>query len=128
MTGGSITLADEYTNVVVGLPYTAQFKSAKLGSLTSAGSPLNTTKQIKHIGLLLADTHARGLKFGQSFDDDDLDDLPRIEDGTAPTGGDYDHDMIPFPGKWTTDARICLEAVAPRHATVIAVTFDLESH
>jgi hypothetical protein len=33
--------------------------------------------------------------------------------------------VIEFPGTWTTDARVCLQAQAPRPATVVAVTIDM---
>jgi hypothetical protein len=131
VSGGSITLATPASNVVVGLGYTAQFKSAKLGGITQAGSPLNRMKQIAGIGLILADTHPRGLVFGPDFDST-MDDLPSIEAGaavdTSVVHTAYDEDMVPFPGKWDTDSRVCLQAQAPRPATVLAITTDLEMH
>jgi hypothetical protein len=131
VSGGAITLATAATNVVVGLGYTAQFKSAKLGGITQSGSPLNRMKQIAGIGLILADTHPRGLVFGPDFDST-MDDLPSIEAGaavdTSVVHTAYDEDMVPFPGKWDTDSRVCLQAQAPRPATVLAITTDLEMH
>jgi hypothetical protein len=129
VSGGQITLATAASSVVVGLPYTAQFKSAKLGQATQMGSPLNQQKKIQHIGLILADMHPRGLKFGSGFDY--LDDMPLIEDGyeigTA-TQASFDQNMIEFPGHWTTDLRVCLQAQAPRPCTVLAFTIDLKAY
>jgi len=121
---GNVTVPNYYSNVVIGLPYTSQFQSAKLG-VQSTGSMLNQQKKIGHIGLILADTHRRGVRFGPSFDY--LDDMPQIENGTAVTQeveADYDENLIEFPGTWTTDMRVCVVGTAPRPATVMAITID----
>ena len=126
VSGGQITLATAASNVVVGLGYTAQFQSAKLGSAEQGRTANNRQKKIGHIGLMLADMHPRGLRYGPDFDN--LDDMPLIEDGTTigtGTQADYDQNLIEFPGTWTTDLRVCLQAVAPRPVTVLAVTLDL---
>lgn len=122
-------LRDPAANVVVGLPYSAQFQSARMGLQPQGGSPLNQQKVGKHIGFILADTHRQGIRFGPSFDV--LDNMPMIEDGTLVTqevSADYDQNYIEFPGTWTTDLRICIVAQAPRPATVSAVTFDMEQN
>lgn len=126
---GTVTLPNAYSNIVVGLPYTAQFQSAKLGVQGPSGSMLNQQKKINHIGLILADIHRCGLRYGPSFDY--LDDMPLVEDGTLLSQevyADYDQNLIEFPGTWTTDMRVCLLAQAPRPATVMAVTIDEEQN
>lgn len=129
--GGQITLAAAATNAVVGLGYLAQFQSAKLGSQTQGGSPLNQQKKIGHIGILAADIHPKGIKFGPTLNDTGsmcMDDMPEIEQGTLvgdATRADYDENLIEFPGTWTTDARVCIQGQAPRPATVLAITPDL---
>jgi hypothetical protein len=126
VTGGQITLPVAAGDIVVGLPYSATFKSAKLGQQSAEGSPLNRQKRVGHIGLILTDMHRKGLRFGPDFDT--LDDMPEIEAGAPVTDevvGEYDENLIEFPGHWTTDARICLLAQAPRPATVVAVTPDM---
>lgn len=125
---GKITLPVAASNIVVGLPYAAQFQSAKLGQATQErSSPLNAQKRINHIGLVMADVHPKGVQYGPSFDV--LDDMPGIEHG-APVGTavhtDYDENTIEFPGIWTTDMRVCLQAQAPRPATVLGVTIECE--
>lgn len=128
VSAGQITgLSEAVTSAVVGLPYTAQFKSAKLAYGAQMGTALNQTKRIDHIGLVMADTHFQGLRVGQSFDV--MDDLPLIEDG-AETPGDtvwdhYDKFMIELPGEWDTDARLCLQSSSPRPCTVMAVVVGL---
>ena len=123
--GGEVVLDKVVQYAVVGLPYTAQFKSSKLGSQSQEGSPLNQQKKIGHIGLILAYLHHKGLKFGPSFDA--LDDMPQMESGTdvADYEATYDENLIEFPGTWTTDLRICLQAQAPRPVTVMALTPDM---
>lgn len=137
VSGGQITLAAVASNAVVGLGYTAQFKSAKLGSAGQV-SPLNQQKRVVHLGLVLANMHPRGVRYGPYFDGQFtgyyMDDMPLIEDGTevgTAVVADYDHydqNTIEFPGTWTTDARLCLQAQAPRPCTVLAVTTDLKRY
>lgn len=127
VSSGQITLATAAANVVVGLPYTAQFKSAKLGLAGGAvQTPLNQHKRVVTLGLICADVHRQGIRFGPDFDH--LDNMPGIEAGTAVTAEvreDYDEDPIVFPGKWSTDERLCLQSQAPRPATLMAVTIDM---
>lgn len=121
VSGGQINLATAATNVVVGLPYTARFKSAKRGVSVDG---LFAHKLGGHIGMLLADYHPNGLRFGADFDV--MDDLPLIEDGTG-TGtavqSELHHDPIEFPGVWGADSRICLEAKAPRPCTMLGLVY-----
>lgn len=130
--GGQITgLSAAVTNACVGLGYTAPFQSAKQAFAAAMGTPLNQPKLIDHLGLILADTHAQGLKFGPDFEH--LDDLPMIEDGEEEIDSntvheDYDRAMHPFEDEWKTDARVCLQAQAPRPCTVLAFTVSMTTH
>lgn len=131
VTGGAVTLSAPVQNVVIGLPYTAQWKSAKLGIATSAATTiLNQQKRISHLGLVAAYMHAQGLQYGPEFDD--LDDLPLIESGKAVSASaihtSYDEQEFVFPGKWSTDIRLCLQAQAPRPVTVLACVVDMDIH
>lgn len=123
VSGGAITLSEAVTSATIGLPYTAQYKSMKMGLSASLDIPLNVTKRIDHIGLVLINTHKAGLEYGADFDN--LDGLPLMEN-EAVTDVDevwesYDQGFVEFNGEWTTDARICLKAQAPRPCTVLAV-------
>ena len=128
---GQITLAVAASNVTVGLPAVAQFQSCKLGDVQQ-GTPLNQQKKVHHLGLILADNHPKGLKFGPTLDDtgyNKMDDLPQIEEGTSVGTAmrtSYDQNLIPFPGKWDTDLRICMQAQFPRPCTVMALTYEIE--
>lgn len=120
---GQITLSEAVTWCCVGLTYNADFKSAKPAFSTAHGSSLLQKKIISSLGLLMADVHAKGIKYGPDFDH--LDDLPAKEDG-ADVGDDdihtsYDEEAFPFDGTWDTDSRVCLRAMAPKPATILAM-------
>lgn len=131
VTGGQITLATAASNVMVGLPYEAPFQSGKLLQLQAQmGTMLSQHTRIEGLGLIMADVHRKGVTFGPDFDN--MDDLPSIEDG-APVPDNavrasYDHDMMTFPGKWSTDSRLCLKGMAPRPCTILAAVCNVEMH
>ena len=129
VSGGAITLAAAATSIVVGLPYTAQFKSMKLGSATqSIATSLNHNKNINHVGLVLADTHPKGIRYGPEFTF--MDSMPNMEaeklvdQNTIHTA--YDEHPIEFPGIWNTDSRLCLQSQAPRPCTVLSAVIQME--
>lgn len=127
VTGGQITLAEAVSVCTVGLPYSAPYKSGKQAFAAAMGTPLNRRKKIDHVGLILADTHAKGLQYGPDFDS--LDDLPEVEDHEEVDADyvweSYDKDMLEFDGDWDTDSRFCLKAHAPRPCTVLAVSVSM---
>ena len=129
VTGGQITLPLAVSNAVVGLPYTAQFQSAKLAYAAQEGTALNQVKRVDHVGVHLAATHALGLKYGSDFSN--LDDMPRVEDGDTVDVNTiwplYDQQMLEFPGLYDTDSRLCLQAQAPRPCTVLGFTIAIKT-
>ncbi len=121
VSAGQITLAAAASSVMVGLPFDGRYKSARLGQA------LNRQKSIDHLGLVLADTHRKGLRYGPDFDH--LDNMPEIENGAPVTDeviADYEEEPVVFPGEWKTDSRLCLLATAPRPATVCALNPDMQ--
>lgn len=131
VSGGVVTLDTAASNVVVGLPYSAQWKSAKLGAQDgTVQTVLNQQKRLSHLGFVMAWVHAKGVRFGPDFDH--LDDLPEIERGTTVDSTTvretYDEQEQEFPSTWVTDLRLCLQAAAPRPVTMLAVAVDLEIH
>ncbi|NWG25364.1 MAG: hypothetical protein HXY30_13300 [Pseudorhodoplanes sp.] len=127
---GDVTIPESFDNVCVGLPYRAEFKSAKLAYAASRGTALNQKKKIDKLGLILIDTHYQGVRFGNSFTR--MDNLPLSKDGQTIAVGtvheDYDLPQITAPGGYTTDSRLCLLACSPRPATVMAATLDITTH
>ena len=76
-TGGVVNLPESATNVCVGLPYSATFKSTKLAHV-SREMALNSKKNIKKMGFVLRDTHYQGLRFGPDLNT--LENLPLTKD------------------------------------------------
>lgn len=132
VTGGQVSLDEDVATAVVGLPYTGQWKSTKLSQVVEEGqvTGLCATKRIARVGFVLVDTHHKGLKFGPDFEH--LDNLPGAEDELVVTEDTvwehYDQEPISFPGESDTDARLCLQAQAPRPCTVLAVVIPMESN
>ena len=137
VSSGSITLTNagssySGTRGIVGLPYTAQFKSAKLPYAASLGTPLSQKQRISQIGLILVDTHNQGLEAGRSFTSGELFNLNKTYQGTTVDPDDVhsfrDDGMVTFPGKSTTDARLCLQSKAPRPCTVAAAVLGISTY
>lgn len=126
---GGLTLDVAASDVVAGLSYTAQFKSAKLGTITGIG--LLKRKKVNRIGLIAQNMHYQGLQYGQSFDSDELNDLPLVEQGQETADDfiwdDYHEDDFSFGGDWKPDSRICLQAAAPRPCTLLAAIAEMET-
>lgn len=130
--GGQITIpGGTFTNAMAGLPYEARFKSSKLAYMVPPGkSGLGAKKKVGYVGLVLADVHPKGLEYGPNFET--MDPLPDYEQ-YAPVDQDLmrdevEGDLIEFPGEWSTDARLCLRATAPRPCTVLGAVIDMETH
>lgn len=129
-TAGSITLSAASTTTIVGLPYFGTYISSKLAyAAPSGGSALTARKKLSHLGVVMADAHAQGLRYGPSTDR--LQHLPRIEKSEAVSTGKmwsaYDNDPVVFPGSWDTDSRMVLLATAPRPVTVLATIIGMET-
>ena len=126
---GAITLSEATTAAITGLSYSGTWKSVKL-AYTPGYTSLLQKKNIKHLGVILRNTHYQGLEYGPDFTT--MDDLPLIENGVA-TAADtvhstYDEDMFEFPGQWDTDARLCLRATAPKPCNILAAVVGIEIH
>lgn len=124
---GQITIPVAASNVIVGLPYTAQFQSTKLAYGAQMGTALNQPKNITSVGIVAADIHARGCSYGRDFDH--LNPLPLMYQGQAldPTSTlvARDDTAVTFPGTWDTDSRLCLQASSPRPVTLLAAVIEM---
>lgn len=124
VTSGAITLSEAVQQAVVGLPYKARYKSVKLSMIDRSGTSLSQPKIINRLGVIMTDTHNRGLRYGPDFEN--LDDLPLIEDYDTIDEDfiweEYDGEFFEFDGgAWDTDSRVCLEASAPRACNLQAL-------
>lgn len=131
VTGGMIAaLPFAVTNAVIGLAYTAQYKSTKLAYAVEAGTALTMKKRVAQLGLIGRWLHASGVRYGPDFDS--LDDLPMVERAMTVDPNDmrsaYDEEQFPFDGRWDVDSRVCIEAASPRPATILALVIGMESH
>jgi hypothetical protein len=128
VSGGAVSGAA--ANWCIGLPYEAQYRSAKLAGQTSLGLSVTQKSRINALGAILADSHPLGLQFGPDFDT--LDNLPGVEDGAVidpdAVWEDYDKGMVEFPGDWSNDSRICLVGRSPLPCTVLAVALNVDRH
>lgn len=134
---GRLELLDEdgasmtASQIVVGRYYEAQYKNAKI-VFAPLESVLVQDQTVKELGLLLSNTHPKGLLYGGSLEKndttgayEDLDEIPDIVN-TKPIDQDtiissLDLDAFTFPSvDPDPDSRICLVARAPRPVTVMA--------
>lgn len=129
VSGGAIPVTAS-TGAVTGLGYDAQWKSTKLAYAVEAGTALCMKKRLERLGVIAMNMHPRGLRFGPTFDL--MDDLPATEQyaDVDPNAiwATYDEETFPFPGEWDTDARLCLEASAPRPVKLLAAIVQMETH
>lgn len=130
VTGGQVTQLTASKNACIGLPYTAQFKSAKMAYGAVAGTALAQKKRIDRLALLLYNTHQSGIEFGQDFTT--MDTLPLKYRGatidTDTVHEVYDEVSHPLPGKWDSDARLCLQSSAPKPCTVLGAVVTVATH
>lgn len=132
VSSGSIIVDTAVESAVIGLTYTAQFKSTKLAYATEMGTALNQKKIVPNLGLVLYNTHKLGIKYGAELDDEFLDPLPDTEDGEEVADDtlwtDYDQEFFPFDGDWDTDSRVCLQSEAPFPVTVLACSMGIRTN
>lgn len=130
VTAGEVTLTTAVSEAVVGLTYRARWRSTKLAMAAQGGAALSQPRRVDHVALILANTHAKGIKYGVDFDY--MDDLPLMESGVAVDPDaiwtDYSQHSVEANGEYTTDARLCLEANAPYPATVLAAVISLTAN
>lgn len=121
VTGGQIVLDNVVNNGIVGLTYRARFRSVKMRYLTKY-------KKIDKVGFVLSNTHARGVMFGQDFEN--MEPLPYVEEGEIVDENyvweDYEYDDVPVDGTYEANSRFCIEANAPRPCTVVAAVLQVQ--
>jgi hypothetical protein len=124
----SITLSEYVNKAYVGLPYHAMFVSNKLGFSTIGIPALGPNTRVSDLSLVLVDTDADGLEYGT--DEDHLDGLPTVDEGTDTTAGYlwdyYDYPPVPVNGSVSNNTRLYLKATAPRPCTVLAANAKVE--
>lgn len=129
VSSGQVTLPEAVTSCVVGLSYSARFKSAKLGHV-AAQTALGQRKRVDRLSLSLCDTHHNAILFGG--DEQHLDPLPGVVEEEVieadKVWDDIDLEMSPANGSWNADSRFVIDAVSPYPATVRAAVISVASH
>lgn len=130
--GGAITLsaAVTATDVMVGVPYTALYKSTKLAYAASAGTALSQIKRVNYVGLIMGRVHNDGVEVGRDFTN--MDKLPRLYEGRPVTTDEifteYEEPATSFPGEWKPDSRLCIRATAPKPCVLNAAVVTVETN
>jgi hypothetical protein len=119
------------TGYVVGLPYTATYKSTKLAyGVPDGRTALTMKKKIVKLGIIAQNMHAQGLQYGPDFTN--MQYLPLVDRGAVVDEdyiySTYDSEPFEFPGDWDTDHRLCLKATAPRPVTLLAAVINLDTN
>lgn len=132
---GAITTEEAVEgDVCIGLPYEGMYKSAKLAFAGQAGTALLQKKAVTQLGLALLDTHPDAIRVGPSFDEDDMDELPRITpegdavDITENFDRAHEEAPFPFPGNWDTDSRVHIKVRPGYSACLSAMVIGVETH
>lgn len=119
---------------IVGLSYEAKYKSTKLAFLAQPGeNALPSRKRPHSLALVLADTHARGVKYSAvGFDDADMDDLPGTEayEAVDPDAvhEEYNYEAFSLTAEWGVDTRLYLKAAAPYPCTLLGAIVGLNAN
>jgi len=143
---GTVTIPNGVAVIaaVAGLPYQAEFISAKLAYAAQMGSAINQVKRLDHCGLVLTNTWWKGVRYGTWTPNDPdnqpngiftpngkLDDLPEVEYGALVADGtvwaQYDSKQFEIGSDHDTDPRLYLQSASPNPATINGVTFSIES-
>lgn len=123
-----ITVPTAWTNVTVGMKYTADYTSNKLGDYVKSAEAayvINKKKRVVDTGVILRNYLPGVLTIGASTSA--LKALPLIKGGTdIGTAPLQDYDEIPFEfnGNTETDPRIYMRADGP--CTIMALTYDIK--
>lgn len=131
---GNITVGSAVTNWVVGLPYTARYKSAKLAYGAAMGTAMLQMKKVDQVGVIMTDFVRAGVRYGSQFDNADrpLYPPPAMKDLTTATpivlSDVNDEEAWVFPGEWNSDSRVCIEVASPNTATLISMVFGITTN
>jgi hypothetical protein len=128
-TTGVVELGDSYTNVFIGAPYSARYKSGRLAYAGQGGTSMEQPKRVSGLGVLLQDTHRNAVRFGSDFSN--LRSMPIVSKGLIQPANqiyaDYDDVMFTFPGLWDTDSRVVIQVDAPYPATFTGLVYGVET-
>lgn len=125
VSGGSITLSEAASYVIIGLLYESRWKSSKIGRVNG----LTQQKQVGRIGIITHDTPTGVVRWGRDFDNDTDKSVEEFFDGTIMDGPALlvtADDNQPFEGEMNIDSRVCLSSNSPAPATVLAIVPNVD--
>lgn len=131
---GNITVPSAVTNWVVGLPYTARYKSARLAYGAEGGTAMLQKKKVTGLGLLLTDYVRAGIRYGSEFDNAErpMFPLPILKDGAVADAivlsDVHDESQFTFPGEYDTDSRVAMEWQSPFTATILGLVYGVDTN
>ena len=121
---GTVTLTTAVENAIIGLPYSSTFKGAKLAYAAQYGTPLSQRTKVKSLGIIAAEIHPDGVRFG--IDLDHLNRMPKRDVGATvdqdAVWSEYDKISLQISNAFTTDPRVCLMSYAPRPCRILGIT------
>lgn len=124
ISAGAVALGGTYSNVTVGLRYTAKYKSNKLSGFAPY-SMLAERARVEDVGIIASNVVQGTLSYGKDFDN--LVALPGVEDRAAVSTTTrmswMDYQPYPFRGSFKTDSRVCLQATGP--VTIHCLTYGV---
>lgn len=127
---GEIELDFAASDIIIGLPYKARFKSVKLAYGSQAGTALTQKKRIDHLALIGVNTAPDGLRIGRNFEH--MTKLSSIYKGKTLEPyfivPEWDYDATSFGGKFDTDSRVCIEANSPYPATISGMVIHMQNN
>lgn len=131
---GEIELPEAFSSAVVGLPYRARYKSARLAYGASGGTAMLQKKIVVSVGAILTDFVRAGIKWGRAFDDPyrPLYQMPQmVNSQTAEAivlSEVHDEEQFPFDGAWDLDSRVCMEINSPYTATIPGLVLSVDTN
>ena len=130
VSGGEITLPAPATDITVGLPYTARWRSTKLAYGAARGTALSQYKRPNHLGLYFVDTALAGVRIGRDFDN--LTGVATNDRGQPIDFNSvletHDVDLQQINGDWDVDSRVCIEMRAPYPVSPAALVIAMKTN
>lgn len=132
VSGGTIPNTTAYSEITVGVPYNARWRSTKLAYGAAQGTALGMYKRVNHLGLYMVDVVLEGVRIGRDFNN--LQQLSSTDRGRGNAVDfnlvkeEYDQDLSNFGGRWDVDSRICIEARAPYPVSVATLVIAMTTN
>lgn len=129
VSGGSITLTDAASYVIIGLEVAARWKSSKMSYGARRGTGLTMDKSIGRLGIVTYQTPIGALSWGRSFDDTDdglqnefFDQITMDQPALLVSSEENN----PFEGVTEVDPRIHLKMRGAAPVTVLAIVPNVD--